>query len=61
MKTKVNKDICIGCGLCTSIAEMVYEMNSEGFAEATGDTQGYEDLVIEATNSCPVSAIETEE
>lgn len=59
MKTKVDPDICIGCGLCPSIAPDVYEMGAEGKAHAIVDTvpEGSEGAAQEAADSCPVSAI----
>jgi ferredoxin len=32
MKAKVNKDTCIGCGLCADICPAVFKMNDEGIA-----------------------------
>lgn len=59
MKAYVDPDICIGCGLCTSIASEVYHMNDDEKAEAlAGDVP--EDEVDNAKNAieeCPVSAI----
>ena len=33
MKVEVNQDMCIGCGLCTNIAQNVFSMNDEGRAQ----------------------------
>lgn len=62
MKAHVN-DACIGCGLCASICPEVFQMNDEGLAEAAPGAvpEELEAPVIEARDSCPVSAIETEE
>ena len=59
MKIEVNKDICIGCGLCTNIAQNVFSMNDEGRAQEIDGEIAEKDqsLVEEAANSCPVSAI----
>ena len=32
--TKVDKDLCIGCGLCCGICGEVFRMNEQGKAEA---------------------------
>lgn len=61
MKAKVNKDICIGCGACTQIAENVFEFGSDGLAEVKKDIKEIkpedEEFVLDAQGSCPVSAI----
>lgn len=61
MKAKVNKDICIGCGACTQIAENVFEFGSDGLAEVKKDIkeikQEDEESVLDAEGSCPVGAI----
>lgn len=59
MKVEVNKDICIGCGLCTNVAQNVFSMNDEGRAQEIDGEIAEKDqpLVEEAVNSCPVSAI----
>ena len=61
MKAKVNKEICIGCGACTQIAEDVFEIGSDGLAEVkkeiTEIKQEDEECVLDAEGSCPVGAI----
>ena len=61
MKTFVNED-CIGCGLCVNLCPEVFEFNDDGFSEATVDVvpENLEDQVKQATDECPVAAIETE-
>lgn len=62
MKAKVNKDVCIGCGACTSIAPDVFEIGDDGLAEVVKDNIGEEkEDVIDASESCPTEAIEVEE
>lgn len=59
-KIKVDKDKCIGCGLCVSIAEEVFEMGEDGKAgvvEGYKENKGDEKKIREAIDSCPVSAI----
>lgn len=61
MKAKVNKDVCIGCGLCTGIEPDVFRIGDDGLAEAYADvTKENEANVDEAVNSCPVGAISKE-
>jgi ferredoxin len=62
MIAKVDQDTCIGCGLCPTICEDVFEMGDDGKAHAMVDEvpQGSEDAAKEAEESCPVDAIEVE-
>ena len=56
--TKVDQDLCIGCGLCCGICDRVFRMNEQGKAEAyQPSTDENQDAVQEAIDSCPVSAI----
>lgn len=58
MRAKVNKDVCIGCGMCTGIAESVFRIGDDGKAEAFADTNDENKSQVEdAVSSCPVSAI----
>lgn len=65
MKTKVNKEICIGCGACTQIAENVFEFGEDGLAEVKKEIKEIKEedkeAVIDAKESCPVEAISVEE
>ncbi|MBU5486198.1 ferredoxin [Clostridium sp. MSJ-11] len=63
MKAHVDKDTCIGCGLCPGIAPDVFEMDDDGKAVVTVDEvpDGSEDAAKEAEDSCPTNAISTEE
>ncbi|MBU5455811.1 ferredoxin [Caproiciproducens sp. MSJ-32] len=62
MIAKVDQDTCIGCGLCPTICEDVFEMGDEGKAQVKVDVvpEGAEDAAKEAEESCPVNAIEVE-
>lgn len=56
MKYQVT-DVCIGCGLCTSICPQVFSMGDQGRAEAIDDEVTSPEAE-EAMEACPVSAIE---
>lgn len=56
MNPVVDKDLCIGCGLCPSIAPEVFEMEDDGKAVAiVAETS--DPAAQEAADSCPVAAI----
>ncbi|MDO4975141.1 MAG: ferredoxin [Alphaproteobacteria bacterium] len=58
-KIEVNKELCIGCGSCVSIAPDSFEFGDDGLAQAKTD-EITED-VIDAKEGCPTEAIQTEE
>ncbi|HCW05251.1 MAG TPA: ferredoxin [Clostridium sp.] len=62
MIPKVDKETCIGCGLCPSICPEVFEMEDDGKAGTIVDEvpSEAEDSAKEAESSCPVDAIEVE-
>ena len=63
MNIEVNKDKCLGCGMCVGINSDVFEFDDDGLAKANNDkiNEENEDEVKEAKNSCPVGAIEEKE
>ncbi|MBS4539097.1 ferredoxin [Clostridium sp. D2Q-11] len=63
MKAKVDKNSCIGCGLCEGICPKIFQMNEDNIAEVIVDEIPTDDIVDanEAKESCPVEAITIEE
>lgn len=59
-KIEVNKDKCLGCGMCVGINSDVFDFDDDGLAKANNDNinEENEEEVKEAINSCPVGAIE---
>ena len=57
---RVNKEKCIGCGLCTTICPDVFEMTDDGKSSIKegADLEKNKDCVKEAIDSCPAGAIE---
>lgn len=53
----VDKKKCIGCGLCSSICEEVFEMKDMKAHVKKGKEKSKVGCVKEAAESCPVSAI----
>jgi ferredoxin len=68
MKVTINRDSCIGCMLCVSVAEEVFEMD-EDKNEVKAKVKELVDLtnkevrkkIKEAAESCPVGVIKVEE
>lgn len=63
MKANVDKDTCIGCGLCPSICPECFEIEDDGKAGFIVDEapEGCDGEVKEAAESCPVDAISVQE
>jgi ferredoxin len=67
LKVKIDKEKCIGCGSCYSIAPEVFEMDIDGKAKISAQ---YSEVIIEdeslinkilnAKSMCPNQAVETE-
>ncbi len=59
-KIEVNKDKCLGCGMCVGINSDVFDFDDDGLAKANNDNinEENEEEVKEAINSCPVGAID---
>lgn len=62
MKAVVDREACIGCGLCESVCPEVFELDGENIAVVIVDVipQELEDSAIEAQDECPVDAITVE-
>lgn len=61
MKVKVIEEKCIGCGSCVSITDgQIFDFNDEGHAYLVKKeiTKEEEQIVEDAINYCPTSAIE---
>ncbi|HJV66796.1 MAG TPA: ferredoxin [Geomonas sp.] len=56
-EVEVDQDICIGCGLCASIAPEVFQLNDNGVSEVHNQSGAEEQKIQQAIDSCPVSCI----
>lgn len=62
MKATIDRDGCIGCGVCADTCPAVFRMADDGLAEVHTDPipASSEDAALEARESCPVSVITVE-
>ena len=62
MKGFVDRDTCIGCGLCEGICPEVFKMEDDGIACASKDeiTEILVSSANDACEQCPVEAITVE-
>lgn len=62
MKGFVDKETCIGCGLCPEVCPDIFEMDDDGLAIARDIEipEDIEDSAKDAEESCPVAAITVE-
>lgn len=57
-KIVVDKDKCIGCGSCESIAEEYFKLGEDGKSHVIAKyDEKDKDIVKEAIDACPVEAI----
>ena len=59
-KIKVNKEKCIGCGMCQSLCSEVFELREDGKSHIKegADLEENRGCIKEAIEACPVKAIE---
>jgi ferredoxin len=63
MKIHVDKETCIGCGVCVAIASKYFRIGDDGKSEPIKEEVDPEDeeLVRTAAQSCPTGSIKIEE
>jgi ferredoxin len=59
MKAKLNRENCIGCGLCGNICPEVFRMAEDGYAKVIRESvpKEAERSSVEACDVCPVGTI----
>ncbi|MCD6477703.1 MAG: ferredoxin [Candidatus Aenigmarchaeota archaeon] len=59
MKVSVDKETCIGCGVCVSLCPDVFEIGDDGKSHVKVKETNNK-CVIEARDSCPTGSIKVE-
>ena len=59
MKVTIDREACIGCGLCVQVCEAVFELDGDSIAVAKTNPvpAQHEAACKEAAESCPTEAI----
>ena len=61
MKVRVDRDLCIGVGNCVAYAPAVFVLDEENKAVVLDSSSVDDTTLLEAAESCPVSAIIVED
>lgn len=59
MKPEIDRELCIGCGLCEDLCPEVFELREDGYAYVLVESPDPElyGCTRDAADSCPVDAI----
>jgi len=61
VKVKVDRNICIGCGVCVSMCPTVFTLDEEGKSKVIKQEVDEKECDLDAVaSSCPVGAITVE-
>lgn len=60
MQIEIDKNRCIGCGLCVFIAPDVFELGDDGKSRIKNgvDLEKNKELITQAKENCPAQGIE---
>lgn len=63
MKAYVDREACIGCGICESLCPDVFELDDESISVVIVDEvpEDSEECAVESKEQCPTSAIAVED
>ena len=57
ISVSVNHDLCVGNAMCVTIASKAFVLNDDRQSTPADPDSDTEELIIEAAENCPVSAI----
>ena len=57
ISVSVNHDLCVGNAMCVTIATKAFVLNDDRQSTPADPASDTEELIIEAAENCPVSAI----
>lgn len=61
LRVWVDHQLCVGNAMCESIAPRVFQLNDDRQSEVVDPAGDTEEKILEAAESCPVSAIFVED
>lgn len=57
----IDRNTCIGCGLCVTLCPQVFKLGEDGKAEVINQSADTPSNIQNAIDSCPVGVIKWEE
>lgn len=61
LKITVNTDVCVGNAMCETYASKTFALNDDRQSSVINPEGDPEEMVLEAAENCPVSAITVED
>jgi ferredoxin len=61
VRVRVDHQVCVGNAMCTTVAPRVFVLNAERQSEVVNPIVDSMETILEAAESCPVSAIIVED